>query len=260
MSKRPQRRSILLAEVSTIKDKKETTSPISPKKNTRTLLSRGVKSRYNLCYNPVLANRNRRQLVAEPGFVTPRETSVSFAESKKPIKKFIIFPTGKPRTVRLKKTKPTQHIDTTQAHKSKVMPIEIKYNKETFAESNSSEETPKFKQEDNSVACEELSKSSFTSAFNTVQNLQKTQGNDSNHPIPMVNFRRARLLKASNKQNQKALPNKETPETHITTNKRVQVPSTSIRTERNSKKSFNTANFPWNKDTIDPCNLTFGED
>jgi len=296
MSKKFLRRGIILTEVSIIKDKKEIPTSASKKtsrKLTHEIFSRGIKNRCNLYYNSPLTSRNARPVIIEPHtsrveigeFVNSRENSISFAEPrKKPKKKFFFIPTaGNPRKVNLKKTvkpfkttnKEVECVDVTQTiirnsiSPNEIGTIELKCALDEPLEENSSEETPKFKCEEESskvtlklkecISREELTKSSFTSAFNSIQNLQAVNATESNKLLAKVNFRRrSRILKASTKkaQCQKATIIKEPIHIH----RRIKVPPVTVKINKQPKQEINSSNIPWSKDTEDACNLTFGED
>lgn len=298
MNRKFPRKGIVLTEFSLIKDKKEFATPTSTKKFPPELLSRGVKHRCNLYYNPVLTSRGSRQLAGEarvsraefPEVANSRENSISFAEPrKKTRKRFFFLPTaGVPRKVRLKKpSNPAKSsappVDMAQTivrdslAVNEVTAIEFKAGFDEPPEESSSEETPKFKcKADTSpitlklkecISREELAKSSFTCAFNSIQNVQSPNANDSNQLIAKVSFRRrSRLLKAGGRktQGQKAVPTKESnpPQSHILIHRKIRIPPVAVQVERLSKRERNVgpAILPWNKDTDDPCNLTFGED
>eukprot|EP00826_Nyctotherus_ovalis_P038310 TRINITY_DN3582_c0_g2_i2.p1 TRINITY_DN3582_c0_g2~~TRINITY_DN3582_c0_g2_i2.p1 ORF type:complete len:273 (+),score=79.76 TRINITY_DN3582_c0_g2_i2:263-1081(+) len=264
MNKKFPRKGIVLTEFSLIKDKKEFATPTSTKKFPPELLSRGVKHRCNLYYNPVLTSRSPRQMAAEtrvsraefPEVGNSRENSISFAEPKKKAKKrFFFLPTaGMPRKVRLKKpNKPAknnvQQIDMAQTivrdsvALNEVTAIEFKAGFDEPPEENSSEETPKFKCKADTnpitlklkecISREELAKSSFTCAFNSIHNAHSPNANDSNQLIAKVNFRRrSRLLKATSRktQAQKAAPAKESnlPQGHILIHRKIPVSYTHL--------------------------------
>lgn len=285
MNKKYQRRGIVLTEASIIKEKKETASPtITTKKFTHELISRGIKKRCNQYYNPPLTSRNARQVVVEPRvsrleFANSRENSVSFAEPRIPRKRFFFLPTaGKPRKVHLKKPtkgiknhKEVKAIDMAQTIlRDSVNPIElssIEFKPGSAETLEESEETPKFKYKEETelkdcMSRKEIVKSSFTSAFDSVQNLHPMGGSEMK---PKVNFRRrSRLLKASIKkaQCQKVQPPKEPNPSPILTHRRSKITPLPIQIERKEKqqRDLSPFNIPWNKNTYSPCNLTFGED
>jgi len=208
----------------------------------------------------VLTARNQRVLVADPRsshakFTSSRDISVSFTESKKGGKRFFLLSDGKPRTVKLKKQ--------SDIAKKKVAIIDIKPSSKEAFEHSSSEETPEFKvkEEVNSttdcytdhIQNEKVARPSFTNAFNSIQTLKRIDGNNDNKQTPKANFRRrSRLLKANTKH---PLPSREPTNTQPLFHKRLPI---TIQTER--KHNFNPDDLPWNKDTDDPGNITFGED